>query len=193
MQSPILFASIGSDLGQMAHDTAVRFGVDLPHFAAQCISFLIVAFLLQRYAYKPILTMLEERKKRIKEGLDNAEKIKQELANTQTRTHEIMVQAGQQAAKMIDFAGMRAVHYVPGTKEEQSLEERMVKNMKQRSGKTGSGYRRRADTQPHDPDAETQSDNPYVLDAVIGEQAFEIVLREREQHAQDSRGESDRA
>ena len=68
-----------------------RFGVDLPHFISQCISFAIVAFLLQRYAYKPILTMLDERKKRIKESLDNAEKIKQELANTQTKTHEIMI------------------------------------------------------------------------------------------------------
>jgi len=104
MQSPVLLGSIGSDLGQMARDTATRFGVDLPHFAAQCISFLIVAFVLHRYAYKPILIMLEERKKRIKEGLDNAEKIKQELANTQTRTHEIMVQAGQQAAEMIEEA-----------------------------------------------------------------------------------------
>jgi F-type H+-transporting ATPase subunit b len=104
MQSPVLFGSIGSDLSQMAEGTMTRFGVDLPHFAAQCVSFLIVAFLLQRYAYKPILTMLDERKKRIKESLDNAEKIKQELANTQTRTHEIMVQAGQQASKMIEEA-----------------------------------------------------------------------------------------
>jgi len=104
MQAPVLFGSIGSDLGQMARDTTTRFGVNLPHFAAQCISFLIVAFVLHRYAYKPILTMLDERKKRIKESLDNAEKIKQELANTQTRTQEIMVQAGQQAAKMIEEA-----------------------------------------------------------------------------------------
>jgi F-type H+-transporting ATPase subunit b len=104
MQSTILFGSIGSDLSQMAQDTAVRFGVDLPHFAAQCVSFIIVAVLLQRYAYRPILTMLEERKKRIKEGLDNAEQIKQELATTQTRTHEIMIKAGQEAAKMIEEA-----------------------------------------------------------------------------------------
>jgi F-type H+-transporting ATPase subunit b len=104
MQSAVLFGSIGSDLSQMGLDTAKRFGVDLPHFAAQCISFIIVAFLLQRYAYKPILTMLEERKKRIKEGLDNAEQIKQELANTQAKTHEILVQAGQQASKMIEEA-----------------------------------------------------------------------------------------
>ena len=104
MQSPILFGSIGSDLGQMAHDTAVRFGVDLPHFAAQCVSFAIVAFVLQRYAYKPILAVLDERKKRIKESLDNAEKIKQELASTQTKVQEILVQAGQQASKMIEEA-----------------------------------------------------------------------------------------
>jgi F-type H+-transporting ATPase subunit b len=91
-----MIATISSDLGQL--------GVDWPHFIAQCLSFAIVVFLLQRYAYKPILTMLDERKKRIKEGLENAEKIKQELADTQTRTHEIMVQAGQEAAKMIEEA-----------------------------------------------------------------------------------------
>ncbi len=104
MQPPILFGSIGSDLAQMAHDTAVKFGVDWPHFAAQCASFAIVAFLLQRYAYKPVLTMLEERKRRVKESLENAEKIKQDLANAQTKAHEIMVQAGQEASKMIEEA-----------------------------------------------------------------------------------------
>jgi F-type H+-transporting ATPase subunit b len=104
MQSPFLFASIGSDLSQIAHDTAVQFGVDWSHFIAQCISFAIVALLLQRYAYKPILTVLAERKQRIKESLDNAEKIKQELAGAQSKAREIMVQAGQQASQMIEEA-----------------------------------------------------------------------------------------
>jgi F-type H+-transporting ATPase subunit b len=104
MQSPVFFGNIGSDLAQMAHDTAVRFGVDWGHFGAQCASFAIVAFLLHRYAYKPILTVLAERKQRIKESLDNAEKIKQELASAQSKTHELMVQAGQQASKMIEEA-----------------------------------------------------------------------------------------
>lgn len=85
----------------MAHDTATRFGVDWPHFIAQCISFGIVAFLLHRYAYKPILTVMAERKQRIQESMENAEKIKQELANTQAKTREMMVQAGQEAAKLI--------------------------------------------------------------------------------------------
>ncbi len=93
----------------MAHDTAARFGVDLPHFISQCICFAIVAFLLHRYAYKPILTVLDERKRRIKESLDQAEKIKQELANTQAKTREMMVQAGQETARMIEEARAAAV------------------------------------------------------------------------------------
>jgi len=104
MQTPILFGSIGSDLSQMAQDTMVRFGVDWSHFIAQCISFGIVAFLLQRYAYRPILAVLEERKKRIQESLDNSEQIKQELATAQSKAHEIMVQAGQEASKLIEEA-----------------------------------------------------------------------------------------
>ena len=96
MQSPIFLASIS--------EITDRFGVDWSHFGAQCLSFTIVAFLLHRYAYKPILTMLAERKDRIKEGLDNAEKIKQELASAQAKAHELMVQAGQQASKMIEEA-----------------------------------------------------------------------------------------
>ncbi len=104
MQSSLFFGSIGSDLSQMAHDTMVRFGVDWQHFGAQCITFGIVAFLLHRYAYKPILTVLTERQQRIKESLDNAEKIKQDLAGAESKAQEIMVQAGQQAAKMIEEA-----------------------------------------------------------------------------------------
>ncbi|HVM49096.1 MAG TPA: F0F1 ATP synthase subunit B [Candidatus Acidoferrum sp.] len=104
MQSPVFFGNIGSDLSQMAQDTATRFGVDWQHFGAQCISFAIVAFLLHRYAYKPILTVLAERKQRIQESLDNAEKIKQELAGAQAKAHEMLVQAGQEGSKMIEEA-----------------------------------------------------------------------------------------
>jgi len=53
----------------MIGDTAREFGVDWPHFLAQVISFCIVAFLLQRFAYKPVVTILEERRQRIAEGL----------------------------------------------------------------------------------------------------------------------------
>ena len=96
MQSLVFLASIS--------EITDRFGVDWPHFGAQCLSFGIVALLLHRYAYKPILTVLAERKQRIKEGLDNAEKIKQDLAKAESKARDMMVQAGQEASKMIEEA-----------------------------------------------------------------------------------------
>ena len=80
------------------------FGLDVPHFISQVISFAIVAFLLHRFAYKPILKVLEERRQRIAEGLANADKIKQELAKAEASRQEIMAKASQQANHLIEEA-----------------------------------------------------------------------------------------
>jgi F-type H+-transporting ATPase subunit b len=84
--------------------TAEQFGVEKSMFFAQVVSFCIVAFLLHRFAYKPVLTILEERRKRIAEGLANADKIKAELARTEASRLEILDQANIQANKLIEEA-----------------------------------------------------------------------------------------
>jgi F-type H+-transporting ATPase subunit b len=98
----ILLGSIGSDLAQTAGDTAQKFGLDWPHFIAQFISFLIIAGLLRAFAYKPILTVLAERRQRIAEGLANADKIKKELARTEAMQLEVLEKANLQANKLIE-------------------------------------------------------------------------------------------
>jgi F-type H+-transporting ATPase subunit b len=100
----IFFGSIGSDLAKTASDTAETFGLDWPHFLAQVVSFSLVAFLLFKFAYKPILTVLAERRQRIAEGLANADKIKQELARTETMQREVLEKANVQATKLIEEA-----------------------------------------------------------------------------------------
>ena len=85
-------------------DTAKQFGVDWPHLISQIISFGIVAFLLHRFAYKPILQVLEERRQRIAEGLANAEKIKAELAKTEAARQEVLNQANVNANRLIEEA-----------------------------------------------------------------------------------------
>jgi F-type H+-transporting ATPase subunit b len=80
------------------------FGWNPTLFFSQVVSFTIVAFLLHRFAYKPILTVLEERRQKIAEGLANAEKIKQELANAQVKAQEVLTQASIQANKAIEDA-----------------------------------------------------------------------------------------
>jgi F-type H+-transporting ATPase subunit b len=80
---------------------ADTFGVDWPHLVAQVISFSIVCVLLQRFAYKPVLTMLDQRRQRIADGVADREKIKSELAQTETKCHELMVQANAQGKLLI--------------------------------------------------------------------------------------------
>lgn len=104
MNQYILLANIGSDLAETAQNTAEKFGLDAPHFFAQCISFLIVAALLYKFAYKPILNVLEERRERIAEGLANAEKIKQELASADAKAREIINVASDRANHLIEEA-----------------------------------------------------------------------------------------
>ena len=104
MNAFLLWASIASDLAQTAKNTAEKFGLDGPHFFAQVISFLIVAGLLYKFAYQPILEVLEQRRQRIADGLANAEKIKAELAKTEAARQEVLNQANLQANRLIEEA-----------------------------------------------------------------------------------------
>lgn len=81
-----------------------QFGVDWPHFIAQLLTMLVVLWVLNRYAYKPLLDMLEERRRRIAESMAQAEQVKQELAKAQEAREKIIADAGKQAQQLIDEA-----------------------------------------------------------------------------------------
>ena len=98
-----LLAAAGG-IGELAKQTGESFGFDVRIFFSQIISFIIVALLLKRFAYKPILAVLEERRQRIAEGLLNADKIKQQLAEAEQRYQEILAKGNGEAQKMIDEA-----------------------------------------------------------------------------------------
>ncbi|TAK98377.1 MAG: ATP synthase F0 subunit B [Verrucomicrobia bacterium] len=89
---------------ELAKNTGEQFGFQKQLFFSQVISFCVIAFLLHRFAYKPILKVLEERREKIAESLKNAEKIKAELASAQAKAQEILTQAGAQGNKMIEEA-----------------------------------------------------------------------------------------
>lgn len=102
MQHFYLLAATES--GGIAAQTAKQFGLDLPHFLTQLVSFLLVAGLLYKFAYKRILDVLDERRRRIEEGLSNAEKIKGELAKTEASRQDVLNKANAQANKLIEEA-----------------------------------------------------------------------------------------
>lgn len=98
----LMFAA--AEPGNPIAEIAGKFGVTWPLLISQIILFVIVALALKKFAYGPILKVLEERRQRIAEGLANAEKIKAELANAQAKSQEILSAANTQGNKLIEEA-----------------------------------------------------------------------------------------
>ena len=99
-------------------DTADTFGWNWELFLSQVISFTIVAFLLRRFAYTPILAVLEDRRRKIEEGMLNAEKIRKELAEAEKRYQEIVAKANADAQRMIDEARESSSHLAERKQQE---------------------------------------------------------------------------
>jgi F-type H+-transporting ATPase subunit b len=98
----LLMAEVPS--GGSPEGIAATFGVDWPHLLAQIASFCIVCFILYRFAYHPILKMLEVRRKQIADGIANAEKIEAKLAQTEVHRRDVMMQAKSEATKFVEEA-----------------------------------------------------------------------------------------
>jgi F-type H+-transporting ATPase subunit b len=81
---------------------AQQFGVYWPNLIAQVILFGIVYFVLKRFAFQRVIAMLEERRRRIEEGQLNAEKIKKQLAEAQTKYEEILAKANADSQKLLE-------------------------------------------------------------------------------------------
>jgi F-type H+-transporting ATPase subunit b len=85
-----------------AENIAQIFGIYWPNLIAQVVLFVLVYLILRRYAFKPIVDMFEERRRRIEEGQLNAEKIKQQLALAQQRYEEILAKASAEAQRLLE-------------------------------------------------------------------------------------------
>src|SRR5690349_5248380 len=103
MTDVVVFAA-QSGLADMARSTGEAFGFNTSLFISQVISFLIVCFLLHRFAYKPIIKILEARRTEIAQSLANAEQIKRQLAETEAARQKIMTEANTQANRLIEEA-----------------------------------------------------------------------------------------
>jgi F-type H+-transporting ATPase subunit b len=100
MNSIFFAAASGNPIAEIAQ----QFGVTWQLLISQIILFVIVALALKKFAYGPILKVLEERRNKIAESLANADQIKKDLANAQAKAQEIHTQASTQGNKMIEEA-----------------------------------------------------------------------------------------
>ena len=79
-----------------------QFGVYWPNLIAQVILFAIVYWVLSKFAFRPVIAMLEERRHRIEEGQLNAEKIEKQIADAQIKYKEILAKANAEAQRLIE-------------------------------------------------------------------------------------------
>lgn len=68
------------------------------------VTFLIVLFLLKKFAWKPILNMIHEREASIEEALASAEKAKREMKELQANNERILNEARAERDKMLKEA-----------------------------------------------------------------------------------------
>ncbi|MSU64775.1 MAG: ATP synthase F0 subunit B [Opitutus sp.] len=98
----------GGGITKIFHD----FGISLPFILAQILNFSIVAFVLWKFAFKPVLATLDERQKKIADGLRYADEMKAKLEVTQQESIEILKKASLNAARLIDEARKSAKDYL---------------------------------------------------------------------------------
>ena len=80
------------------------FGISLPFILAQALSFCVVAFVLWKFAFKPVLATLDERQRKISDGLDYAEQMKAKLADANAQAAAQLKAAQVEANKIVDEA-----------------------------------------------------------------------------------------
>ncbi len=71
-----------------------KLGIDLPQLLAFVVNFFLLLGLLTLVLYKPMTRMLDQRAAKIKESLDQAEQMKQEMARAE-ETVKAQIEAGR--------------------------------------------------------------------------------------------------
>src|SRR3989344_1553194 len=86
-----------------------NFGLDTIILGAQIVNFLIIFFILKRFAYKPILDILKKREDFIKEGLKQAEDGKKILDDALEKEKKILQEAYKKAEIIVKDARNRSI------------------------------------------------------------------------------------
>lgn len=93
-------------------------GLNLPSLLAQLINFTLLLIVLYVLAYKPLLRVLDERRRRIQEGLDAAEEAKRRLAESEREAAAQLERARQEGQALIGQAQQVAARIQEEAREE---------------------------------------------------------------------------
>lgn len=85
-------------------DLLNTFGVTWVAFLSQVAIILVVYVILKKFAFGPVMAMLEERRKRIADGEANLEKIREQMEQAESKVQSMLDEANADADRMISEA-----------------------------------------------------------------------------------------
>lgn len=106
-------------------DIFAKLGIDWKLLIAQAVNFVILFWVLKRFAYKPMLDFLEGRAGRIEQGLKDAEAAKEKLVAVAKDEQAILKTAREEARAVIARAETDAKERA--TRRDQETEEKVGK------------------------------------------------------------------
>jgi len=85
-------------------DLPVKLGINWPVLLTQVVTFIILLVILRFAAYKPIMRMLDERSKRVKESMAQAEAVKEQSARAEEEVKKELEKASREGQERITRA-----------------------------------------------------------------------------------------
>lgn len=90
-----------ADGGNMIQELAGKFHIEGSLLLAQGINFILVALALWFFALRPLLSTVEERNRKIREGLQYAEEMKERLADAERQSEQKLREAAEEAGRIV--------------------------------------------------------------------------------------------
>ncbi len=83
-------------------------GVDIKLLLANIVNFVVLVYILKKFAYKPILQFVADRTAKIKQGVEDAKLAKINLAEAAAQREQILLEARREAKQIVEQAKTNA-------------------------------------------------------------------------------------
>jgi F-type H+-transporting ATPase subunit b len=128
-------SAAAAESGNAVDKIVKTFGLHWSLFFSQLIAFLIVCFLLKKFAYGPVMEMLEQRKQRIADGEAKLVEIEKELAESEAQKAALLEKANKDAKRLITEAKSSATSLAEQKAHEAVAQAQVILNKAQEAAR----------------------------------------------------------
>lgn len=156
-------AEMTKEAGEQANFISTL-GLNWKLFLAQLVNFSVIAFVLWKWAWRPLARLMDERSEKIEKSLEDAKRIEEELRKIHEKREVILLQAKKEAKSILEVA----------TKKADTLKIEMVREARHETEKIVAGAKLAI---AHEKEQMLMEVKAHVADLVVA--ASEKVLQEK--------------